>query len=73
MVDVGEVMVNLLFAVNTLDKHEGIAIWIGEEYLQKNFGESFVNKMLKDYKNLMDAPEQDISRFTEETTNDPQS
>jgi hypothetical protein len=66
MIDANETIINLLFAVNTLDVHEGISIWIGEKYLKEKFGSHFVNKMLKQYNELMKTPEMEIQTNTEE-------
>ena len=66
IIDTNELMYNLLFAVNTIDLHEGISIWIGDKYLRSLLGDTKVDKMLQQYYELMSEPETDLSSVLEE-------
>ena len=70
MIDVGEYLVNLLFAVNTLDQHEGISIWIGEDYLKKLIGDSLFNKMMLEYKELLETQTKSLDDYITEEDDD---
>ena len=70
IINTGESIVNLLFAVNDKNPHEGISIWIGEKYLRLFLGDLEVNKMLKDYSELISNTEYDLSSTSEEEDNE---
>jgi hypothetical protein len=53
----GEAMINLLFAVNENDPHEGFSRYMGQKYLEAMLGDKHVKRMVGDYLELVKQPE----------------
>ena len=66
IIDTDELVYTLVFAVNTMDVHEGFAWYVGDKYLRSFLGDSTVDKMLKDYNELVKVPEANLEDFIEE-------
>jgi hypothetical protein len=69
IIDTNELVYTLLFAVNTLDVHEGFAWYVGDKYLRSFLGDDKVNRMLKDYNKLIETPETNLEDYLQEDEN----
>lgn len=58
IVERGDKLVDVLFATNTLDPHEGFCWMVGEKYLKALLGNKKVKKLMKQYEEFTAESEQ---------------